>query len=313
MSALAPGLEAARECLISTATPYGSSRWAEYRRCQRAHHLRYHLRVHPAAMTPELEVDPEGPDSTDHFDVGIICHAILAYMQLGVMASEPSPRRWEDVLDAAPESLARDEATRLMTAYWAHYGTENAGWPEGVRIIAVEQFFESQFGPLPYTARADSILEFPSGEIVVVDHKTRAQAFGRDRDRFARGQATRGQFLGLSWLVRRALLDSKQAESDMCREDKRYTDASIDTPSIWLNAIIKTKIVKFDRLMLPITRDAVDQWSTWQRLYSELGLDSSLPNPDACAPAMGQRCQYFTWCHGTDDERARHYTQGTPE
>jgi hypothetical protein len=192
------------------------------------------------------------------------------------------------------------EAERLLSVYYGLRGPENAGFPEGCRILAVEQLFEAPADSAiaPYTARADAIVRMPSGEILVVDDKTRGQALPKDREKFARGQATNPQFLGLSWLVRQSLAELANVAPDV-----------VDPPSLWLHALIKTKVAKFDSLVIPFTPHALSLWQDAQRRDASGGCTDDAPNYNSCAPSVGSRCWAFTWCHGSDEERARHFTQ----
>jgi hypothetical protein len=37
------------------------------------------------------------------------------------------------------------------------------------------------------------------------------------------------------------------------------------------------------------------------------GLTGRLPNYSACAPEIGSRCQFFEWCHGSDEAKQRYF------
>jgi hypothetical protein len=287
--------ELAREALANTQTEWGASRWGEYRRCRRAHALRYHLHIAPTRKDPTDLDEDDDRDDTGYFDVGRLVHAGHRFVREGAMAGESKPRDWRNVLAVAAETHEVEhvyEAERLLSVYYGLRGPENAGFPEGAKILAVEQHFEAPAGsPIaPYTARADAIVRMPSGEILVVDDKTRGQALPKDREKFARGQATNPQFLGLSWLVREAMSLS-------------------EPPSLWLHALIKTKVAKFDALVIPFTPHALTLWQNAQAQDARKGCTDNAPNYNSCAPGVGSRCWAFTWCHGSDEERARHFTQ----
>lgn len=269
--------------LAETATEWGSSRFAQHRRCQQAHDLRYRLKVMPQARAL-------------HFGVGTLVHAGLRYTSEGVIAGEPQPRDWRLLIDAASRRLeftpeACDEASRLLHWYFDFWGQENAGWPEGVKIVACErEFSDSESFALPYTARADAILEY-EGRIIVVDTKTRKSSLPEDRAAYARKLATRPQFLGLSYLVMRELgLEAP--------------------PDVWVNALCKLKVPKFGRVLVPFAHSAIDLWCDTQKQLAEAGLHGTLRNYDACAPEIGSECEYFEWCHGSDEARALHYAKG---
>lgn len=285
-----------RKAFEDTQTEYGASRYGEWRRCRKAHSLRYHLRV---TETP-IEDDPVEEDDRprrSYFAVGRIVHGVHRWVREGVMAGES--RAWRAALDVTPE-LGFDleavyEAERLVHAYYGLWGTDNAGFPEGTKILAVEHEMRAPAGhPIaPYTARADAIVELASGQVVIVDDKTRAQTFPKDKAKYARGASTRPQFAGLAWLHREAARP-RQGEP----------------APIWINGIIKTKIVKVDRVMVTMTHDMLDRWARAQADTSaELQRETHAPeNWSECAPEIGSPCQYFTWCHGTDEEKRKHFT-----
>jgi hypothetical protein len=160
------------------------------------------------------------------------------------------------------------------------------------------------WGQHPYTARADAILRYrDTGELVIADTKTRAAAIPGStqrkppneakRRKYARGLRTRPQFCGLVSLA-----------------DKLLTHSAENPPALLVNAIIKTKVPTFDRLLVHYTRRDLEWWQASQQACSRRGFSEiPLPNPEACAPEIGSRCSYFQWCHGTDDERQKFYEE----
>jgi hypothetical protein len=291
----------ARACLGNTQTEWGASRWGEYRRCHKAHHLRYHLRLSP---TPRDDTDDEDDrDDTGYFEVGKLVASAHQFVREGIMADEA--RDWRHVLAVAAEG-AKDlghvyEAERLLTGYYGMYGTDNGGFPEGTKILAVEHEMHAPEGSIvaPYSARADAIVQLQSGEIVIVDDKTRSQAFPKDHAKYARGAATRPQFAGLSWLLR------ENTRSNI--ERQLQTPPPNAAPSVWINAIIKTKCVKVDRILVPMTHEGLDAWAEAQARDARGGCNDDSPNYNSCAPEIGSRCWAFTYCHPKGDERERHF------
>lgn len=299
--------EALHKALEPTPTEWGASRWGEYRRCHFAHHLRYHLRL---VSTPRRDDDwdaaavDDRPD-TSYFELGQLVHAGHRWMREGVLAGERRPRDWRHVLAVATLDghghRAYDvghvyEAERLLRAYYARWGVENAGFDPELRIVAVEHELRAPKGHriAPYTARVDAILRNEvSGELIVDDDKTRGRAFPKGRrDTYARGLSTRPQFCGLSWLVWNC-----------------FEPASADPPAVWVNAIIKTKVPTCDRLVVPMTVAGLGRWEAMQADDARGGVASTTRCFESCAPEMGSRCWAFTWCHGTDEERATHFTR----
>jgi hypothetical protein len=275
---------AAFEALKSTLTEYGSSRFGEYRRCQRAHALKYRDGLITLRTGPSLD--------NDYFGLGIMIHACLAYVwegcKLGLL------RDWRDVLsartaDGKMQQALYDETHRLVSAYFGHYG-ENDFSENGFSIVDVErEFTDSDSFDLPYTARLDLVVEVAS-RIFIVDTKTRATAFPKDgRAKYQRGLRTRAQFIGQAHLARRAYgLDY--------------------TPHVIVNAIVKTKIPSFDRLNVELTDRDVETWCGAQREAAAAGLSGTAMNYSSCSPDMGSACSYLDYCHGSDETRARHFT-----
>lgn len=271
----AAAIEAAQQ---DTLTSHGSSRFLEYRRCQRAHSLRYRERIAPVERLF---------DRIDYFSLGSTIHACLAYAWEGFRIGEP--REWRHALFAATlrgdlDEDVFEEADRLCSAYFAHYGEPDLGFT----ILGVETLLEDPASfALPYTARLDLIGE-AAGEIVIVDTKTRAKKIPDDRITYARDLTTRAQFLG-------------QAHLAMLRYGLK------EPPPIIVNAIIKTKIPGFDRLTVRPSLADVERWRAQQRRDASWGLEGTEMNYSSCAPELGSRCSYFRWCHGSDEERSRHF------
>ena len=302
--------QAIAQALAPTASEWGSSRFGEWRRCGKAHDLRYRLRV-VARPRPADDMGAWEIDSADYLHLGSLCHSVLRYVQECAMGIWPDcdPADWPQVLKAwearqadpaAAWEIAGDAAT-LMTAYWDHYGYANGGWPEGVEILGVEvplSVRSGVLGPLPYTATADTILRMPGGEIVIADHKTRGRTLPPDRQRYVSGLRTRPQFAGLSWLVQQGGFAPDAAP-----------------PAVWVNYLIKpTKTLgpRFERLFTRMDQRTLDGWAQAQTATAYAMADiSSQRDPVAdwsqCAPEIGPRCWAFEYCHGSDESRERHY------
>lgn len=285
------------DCLTSTATEWGSSRWSEFRRCQKAHYLRYELGVERKPAEPQDD-DDDRNTKIDYFAVGQLTHACLEWTSLA--AKDGTQASWKDIIATASndngERKAFDvgvvyEVERLVSAYFSHYGEENGGWPEGVRVVDVE----IELGEPPLQRRADVILELPSGELVVGDTKTRAHAIPDARFRFIEDMQTNDQFLGLSFLAQ-----------------KHYKLS--EPPAVWVNAIIKTKVPKFDRVLVPFDEEIVQRWRAeqeeWELEFNSAHADPgnhALANYSSCAPPIGSRCTYFYYCHGSQEKREQYF------
>ena len=267
--------------LEDTQTEWGSSRWSTYRRCPLAHHLRYEQKVRKlwGDELPGAEAKPE------YFGVGSLCHAVLRYTQESVI--DKVSVDWEDVLEYAsskgnpPEVI--DEAHRLMSHYWLHWGIENAGWGENTVIQAVEMYLETPqgMGEFPHTGRADTVL-LVDGELVIVDTKTRKNGLPADLEDYERKLRTRPQFLSLA-----AMLQDKMGVTE--------------PPSVMVNAISKTKLPKFGRVTVQFTNQQLQDWRQLHVMQAaHMAGTRHLPmaNLDSCAPEMGSECEYFGKCHG---------------
>lgn len=273
-----------RYWLQDTQTEYGSSRIMAYERCPREHWLRYMRGVESVRRPRAL-------------GTGSLVHAALAYARHGRMIGRDLS--WLSVVDVAgamdpdltPQQQA--EAYRLLGAYELQYG-HASGFPlddHRVRVLGVEQAFEVDVGaPVPFTGRADCVVDI-AGTVIVIDTKTRGQKIPADRDEYARQLATRPQFPGLVAGVRQLYgLDYN--------------------PPILLDAIIKTKVPRMDRLGIEVDPRQMERWrvgmrSTLQQIF--VGSSGRNPRLTSCAPEIGSPCEFFQWCHGTDEERERNY------
>jgi hypothetical protein len=271
------------EALAPTQTEWGSSRYAEWQRCQVAHDLRYIQGIRPTS-------------EPDYFGIGTLVHAALAYVADGAMR-HTKPHRWEDVVKAAqtqdppPPEFVIEESSRLLKAYFQRWGHENAGW-SAVDIISIEREFTA---PAPnsfrYSGRIDMLLEI-DGQIMIVDTKTTSRNYGSNYDEIRRELTTRSQFLGLSWLVQNAF-------------------GLREPPAIIVNLIVKTKVPQFDRIWAPITQKQLALWVETQRqnyqVFDLLSARKPIRNYSACAPGYSPRCWAFDWCHGTNEQHERLY------
>lgn len=273
--------------LGSTATQHGSSRWAEYEHCPRGYQLRYHLGIYPRQRITV-------------FAVGSLVHAVLAYSARAVLrgvevdwrnvlafaAASGDPQYLGDGFDEDPIT----EAHRLCWAYFDFWGTQNAGLPVEVEIVAVERLVEV-VGAAPYSTRLDVMVRLPDGRLAFIDHKTKAQSYSSDRDLLVRKLATRPQFLGSSWAMRKAL-------------DLDYAPLCI------VNGIIKTKVPKFDRIPVRFEVEQLDNWNANRERMATTGYVDTHCNYTQCAPDFGSPCWAFEYCHGDAASKAANFTEG---
>ncbi len=271
---------------LDTQTQWGASRYTTFQRCPRAHALRYADGI-------------ETVDRPEHFGVGSLVHAALAFVRDGVMRGELE-RDWHALIDIAgdldldmpPEVQA--EAYRLVRAYEAHYG-HACGWDpkdDRIRVLGIETpLGPMQIGELPFTARADAIVEM-AGSVTVWDTKTRGRKLPNAREEYARGLRTRVQYGGLACLT-------------------LYVLGLEQPPAIIQDTIIKTKLAGFDRLTVQLNEGHLAAWIKQQVCvsYELYSTPPSLATPRwiNCAPEIGNPCEFFYWCHGSDEERERHY------
>jgi hypothetical protein len=237
-------------------------------------------------------------------------HACRQWQNLGVIRGVE--HNWCDVIeilragavdeDGYPDDYQVeiiDEAERLVGSYVAHYGAANAGWPADVTVMAAEQHYEDRV--LQHTGRADALLKV-FDRVVISDTKTRSSMFPRDScysrhdpptyADFAKAASTSPQFLFLTIAVRRAM--------------------NLDYyPQMWIDGIIKTKIPKFQRVMVDFAEHIVEDWLAHQHRKVLLPIADE-PNFFSCAPVFGSRCGYFDWCHGAPELRDDKYERVEP-
>jgi len=76
--------------------------------------------------------------------------------------------------------------------------------------------------------------------------------------------------------------------------------------AILINAIVKTKIPKFERVTLRFDSSRIDAWANEHRIMAPALLtlaNEGCANYDSCAPEIGYRCQFFEYCHGVKEDR----------
>jgi hypothetical protein len=220
-------------------------------------------------------------------------HAGLAYRHDGHSSHS-------ELLDYASSTGRYDvgsliEASRLLKWYFLHWGDENAGWGPDTKILGAEIPLEWLDAPLPHTGRADLLVEI-SGSTLVVDTKTRAKGLPEDRDELTawiRGQAMNPQFVSLSAMTQRKF-------------------NLPEPPAVMVNAIVKTKIPKFARVVVPITSERVELWARIHAASAERYLEyqaavisgkSPLQNWSNCVSMFGKTCYYSSYCFGSEESR----------
>lgn len=278
--------ESLSSCLENTATDFGGSYYDLFFECQRKFQLKHAAKV-------SLKVINQ--TEAQHFAVGRLVHSVLQFAQQEVINGR-DPTRWPEVIEHATADNLVDpadayEAERLCTGYWAKYTTSNAGWPSEAKILRIEGLLQSELNGLPITARADSIIDL-EGEILIADHKTRKT---RPPEHYVDSLHTRAQFLRLAWLYQQK--------------------HSVLPDGIWVNVITKTKEVQLSRHVVKITSAEVDRWAENQFELAERikhmqrMQHDAVMNYHSCWPEfMGSRCEYYNWCHGSEELKERFYT-----
>lgn len=298
-------LLAPAELLHSTATEFGSSRYAERQRCGMAYELKYNRRILPVYRP-------------SYFGVGSLVHAGLRQAEqgaaLGLELDWREPIRVAREIEAArigamnaleegeldrPDSgfgmQECDEAERLLGAYFTQHGEINAGWPMHLQVVALELQLSSTTLGEPLTGAIDTLLlNRDSGDLIIVDTKTSASrvpgslADPEKRDRWKRGQAVRPQFLMQSWMLQEQLNLPEPA-------------------SFIVNHISKAKLPICEKVPILITPEALANWELNQRLLNSLGPPPAIRNYSACAPSIGEQCAYFEYCHGSEQSRTNRF------
>lgn len=253
---------------------------SELARCNRAHTLRYVRGVSLLANKPLP------------LSVGDYGHKVLEYVGRECLRGSPADdHAYEEGARQAQMSIddldAIIEGTRLIGAYRMRYGDELAGW-DGWDLVDVERTFRAKdlhasIGG--YAQIADVVLRDPGdGKLCIAERKflaRRPNGIDKDPERVIRGLRTRPQLLGLAFCAR---------------------DELGEVADIIYDVIVKTRVVGFERIRVPIDNELLDRWGEDQHKREKLiGLD--IPNWDQCDPPYGFPCWAFDWCHGTTADR----------
>lgn len=315
LSALGPSqAEALDIALLSTATPWGSSRWDEAARCEVAYALRYEpqryrlpLAPQEPAVKPASEPASEPRDGSssslsgssssgrsrgakaDAREVGSLIHACLAWQAEAELVG--GVRSWRDVLARAGEQgdrwdpLSIAEARRLMPAYLSRWG--DCWSASGFTVIAVElplQITELDL-ELPWTTRADLVVREQATDLIwFVDHKTRGQSPSREDPEGAirREARVRAQFLGTSLALR-----------------EHY---NLDyNPGVIVDVIVKTKEIALFRVPVVLGSHQLSMWRAAQAEHARKRSAGEQPRPNLreCVGVYGP-CWAYEQCHGNE-------------
>lgn len=259
---------------------WSHSHWSSVRKCTRLAHLKY-----------DLNLTPVGP-AAPALQIGSYFHKALEAVGRNAMHGyETSRATWVSAMQeanmAAEDVDARLDGMRLVGAYSQHYGHENAGYGPGVEIHGVELVLTG--GDLHaaiggFAAIADAWVEDLDGHMLY-EHKTAARMPSGSPEDQVRHLKSRPQYPALAFCF-------------------RATHGFI--PRVCHNLVTKTKTVGLRRNIIEFTDMELDDWAASQRELEPLA-QLNFQNRDACAPTFGPACDFFHYCHGTEEEREQLY------
>lgn len=253
-------------------------------RCPKAHKLRYQHGL----------VTRSAP--SDALLIGTGFHRARELVTLEVLrGGETTEECWQQAIETAraecssgPASL---EITRLVRAYMQRYGLENAGYGslvvEGAEKVLLGGNLHAAYGG--FGAIADAVLVDDAGVRWLAETKTAGRTPSGTIDELAAERRTWDQCLSLAY----------------CGW-KTYGDA----PGVLYDIVVKNKTPVFLRVPVLVTEAELLKWEA-EQIEGEQMFGLSCANRDACAPPVGFRCDYFEFCHGTDEDREQLYTLRT--
>ena len=260
-------------------TALSHSQLAELRRCPKAHKLKYRQGL--------MRKGPPGKA----LEIGTLFHRVLETVGEQARWGETAVSDWDAALRNANHGVsdpsAMIEATRLIGAYRLHYGSGNAGYGDS-EILAVEEVLETpdlHRDAGGFAAIADAVVREYDGTLAIYEHKTAGRC--PDDDEETRRELKTGSQAGALAYCARAVYK--------------------ELPVVIRNVAAKTRVVGLQRVRLVFTDAELDRWAQEQEELVEQMLPLSCANRDACSPPLGFKCNYFEFCHGTDDERADLY------
>ncbi len=262
---------------------WSHSRFSELRRCPKSHDLRYNQKVYPKGSRP------------DALEIGGYVHDVCEYVGKQCLSGfEPTDYVWQEAEAQARDGLQNPknmiDGARLISAYRMQYGDEQAGWPpDEYELIGVEEVFKARelhqsIGG--FASKADVTLrQYGSGRLVVAERKTGARKPSGSMEEIVESLRSRPQLMALAFCAR---------------------DHYGELPLIIHDLITKTKTVEFYRIEVEVTDADLDRWAR-EQVELEQMIPLTCANRDACDPPVGFRCQYFKFCHGTDQDRQALY------
>lgn len=209
-------------------SPFGSSKWNDFKNCPYLYELKYVRRYRPETYNTALEVG------------GLFHEALARYFagRLDGASFKECKARAYDIVnragDPAPDISSR---VRVLLDHWMtmYHRTE---YSFADRVIAVEILVEKGT-PFTYSARLDLVLEWRGG-VEIMDHKT-ARIYDSN---MLMSYRLEPQFLGHMWLWEGSPQEERYGPL------KKYT----------VDLITKTKIPTIDLVDVPIRPHKIKQW-----------------------------------------------------
>jgi hypothetical protein len=255
---------------------WSPSQFETLRRCPRAHKLRYREKL--------ALIEPPAPAR----EIGIMFHRVLESVGNAALRGEPTDKElWGLATVAARDKCALPasglEGTRLVAAYRQRYGDDNAGYGDyKVRAVETTLFGGELHADLGgFASIGDAVVEDADGPIIF-EHKTAGRMMsGEDAD----------------------VIAQLKVGSQACALTYCYYETFGEIPRFVRNVVTKTRTPDLKRYMLTFNKGDLDRWAEEQRALEVLA-PMDFCNRDACAPVVGFRCDFFDYCHGTDEQRA---------
>lgn len=263
---------------------WSTSQKSLLRRCPKAHKLRYQHGLVAKGY------------ANDALLIGTGFHRVRELVCLEVLrGGETTDDVWQAAIETAraecPSGPVSLEITRLARAYMQRYGTDNAGYGENFIVEGSEKVLlggglHAAYGG--FAAIADAVLLTADDEARrwLVETKTAGRTPAGTIDELAAERRTWDQCLTLAY----------------CGW-KTYGEI----PGVLYDIVVKNKSPVFLRVPVLVTEAELLKWEA-EQIEGEQLFGLSCANRDACAPPVGFRCDYFEFCHGTDEDREQLYT-----
>lgn len=217
-------------------SPFGSSKWGDFKDCPYLYELKYIRRYRPVEFNTALEVG------------GLFHEALARYFagRLDGASFKECKARAYDIVnragDPAPDISAR---VRVILDHWmTMYHKTSYSFAD--RVIAVETLIAKE-KPFVYSARLDLVLEWKDG-VEIMDHKTARQY----TPNMLMSYRLEPQFLGHMYLWPGSKQERKYGPL------RKYT----------VDLITKTKIPTLDLVDVPIRPHKIREWSAEMQEHS---------------------------------------------